>query len=292
MELKKLAAALEKAFPYEANRVTEPLAFIFPVVNQEAGIPVKKYYLSLFLKKHNGLMIQGEDWVRKVYCAVFPDDEVLETVLRDPAPGIFLFLHHSLGYDPVAGFKPIPERLLARLAARRISLYSLHMPFDFNSPWSTSIKLAEALDIEIEGEFAHIAGRATGVYGRSPVATVSAFAARVKEVTGSPDVVMVINASDTVRRVGVIAGGGGYANLVNDAARKECDLYFTGVVEERVELEPVQEANRFFREKAAQLGVNLVGGGHYHTEMIAVKGMTDFFRNQGLPAEFIPAGGI
>lgn len=289
MELKKLVAVLEKAFTYEANRVTEPLGFIFPAVNHEAGIPVKKYYHSSFLRKYNGLMMRGEDRVQKVYCAVFPDDGVLLAVLEDPEPGILVFLHHCCGYDPVAGFRPIPELLLKQLAARRISLYSIHMPFDFNSPWSTSVKLAEAIGLDIEGEFAYIAERPTGVYGRPPVATVSSFANLVKESTGSPDVVLILNGADTIRRVGVIAGGGGYANLVNDAAQNECDLYFTGVVSEQVELEPVQEANRLFREKAAKLGINLVGGGHYHTEMIAVKGMTEFFRTLGLPAEFLPA---
>ncbi|MFZ5640346.1 MAG: Nif3-like dinuclear metal center hexameric protein [Bacillota bacterium] len=290
MELKKLTAALEKAFPYDAGKTPEPLCFIFPAVNQEAAIPVKKYYLSSFLTSCNGLMMQGEDRVQKVYCAVFPDDDVLRLILKDPEPGIFVFFHHCCAYDPVAGFRAIPAPLLEALAARRISLYSLHMPFDFNSPWSTSVKLAEALGIEIEGEFARIADRATGVYGRPPVRTVSAFASLVRKVTGSPDVVMILNGADTVRRVGVIAGGGGYANLVNDAAENHCDLYFTGVVAEQVELEPVQEANRFFREKAARLGINLVGGGHYHTEMVAVKGMTAFFRDLGLPAEFIPGG--
>lgn len=287
MELKKLVKALEKTFPYEADRVTEPLGFIFPAVNQEAGVPVKNYYHSAFLKKCNGLMMRGEDWVEKVYCAVFPDDEILQAVLEDPQPGIFVFFHHCCGYNPVAGFRAIPEPLLKQLAARRISLYSSHMPFDFNSPWSTSVKLAEAVGIEIEGEFAHIAERPTGVYGRPPTATVSAFAGLVKKATGSPDVVMILNGEDTIRRVGVIAGGGGYANLVNDAAQNECDLYFTGVVAEQVELEPVQEANRLFREKAAKLGINLIGGGHYHTEMIAVKGMTEFFRSLGLSAEFL-----
>lgn len=291
MQLKKLMGALEKAFPFESGRITEPFCFIFPAVNEEAGIPYKKYYQRGFLKRYNGLMLQGADRVQKVYCAVFPDDDVLQVVLKDQAPGIFVFLHHCCGYDPVAGFRPIPAPLLEQLAARKISLYSMHMPFDFNSPWSTSIKLAEAMGIEIEGEFAHIAERGTGVYGRSPVATVGAFAALVKKVTGSPDVVMIQNGEDAVSRVGVIAGGGGYANLVNDAARSDCDLYFTGVVAEQVELEPVLEANRLFREKAAQLGINLVGGGHYHTEMVAVKGMVEFFAGLGLPGEFIPAGG-
>ncbi len=289
MELKKLVAALEKAFPYDTSRVMEPLGFIFPAVNEEAGIAYKKYYSSLFLKKYNGLMLRGEDMVRKVYCAVFPDDEVLQAVLKDPEPGIFVFFHHCCGYDRVAGFRPITVSLLEKIAARGISLYSMHMPFDFNSPLSTAVKLATVMDIDIEGEFAYIGDRATGVYGRPAVGTVIEFASQVKKVTGSPDVVMILNGPDTVKRVGVIAGGGGYANLVNDAARYDCDLYFTGVVEELVELPPVQEANRFFREKAAQLGINLVGGGHYHTEMIAVRDMVDFFRHLGLPGEFISA---
>ena len=64
-------------------------------------------------------MMHGSENVNKVFLAVFPTDDVLETFISQSTPGDLLFMHHPLVMecgDPLGrsgrGFIPIPEKYL------------------------------------------------------------------------------------------------------------------------------------------------------------------------------------
>jgi len=291
MELDRLCKELEDVFPVKFARKYEPISFIFPAVNLEARINYKKLYERKFIDACNGLMVRGAKNVERVFCIVFPSDSILREIISRCRTGDFIFTHHCCGYDETQGFVAVPQELVEELRARQVSLYSLHIPFDVNSPWSTSVQLAKAVGIRPEGEFAAVLDKPSGVFGKTPVDSLNSLAAVVGEVTGSGQVIIIANRSNlSVGKIAVMAGGGGYANLVNDAHRCGCDTYLTGTAVETVEVDAAKEANRRFREKAAELGINIIGAGHYHTEKVALEKMTGFFRGLGLFSEFIPEG--
>lgn len=291
MELERVCKELEDVFPVKFARKYEPLSFIFPAVNLEARINYKKLYERKFLESYNGLMVRGSKNVERVFCIVFPSDRVLREIINRCRTGDFIFTHHCCGYDETQGFVAVPQELVEELQVKQVSLYSLHTPFDVNSPWSTSVQLARAVGIKPEGEFAVVMDKPSGVFGKSPADGLNSLAAVVSEETGAGQVTIIANRSDlSVGKIAVVAGGGGYANLVNDAHRYECDTYLTGTAVETVEVEAAKDANMRFREKAAELGINIIGAGHYHTEKVAVEKMTGFFRGLNLFSEFIPEG--
>lgn len=288
MELAKVCRQLESTFPLKFARQYEPLSFIFPAVNKEAGINPGEIYEKKFLNSCNGLMVKGGQQVSGVFCIVFPNRGVLDEILDRGRPGDFVFTHHCCSYSDGGGFTAIPVDLVKKLRDKHISLYSLHVPFDVNGQWSTAVQLAEAAGIEREGEFAAVFDTPMGIFGRPPVDDLNQLAGIIRQQIGAPEVTVISNRKDTtVKRVAVIAGGGGYANLVNDAERNGCDTYLTGTAIENIEIEAVQDANRRFRQKAGELGINIIGGGHYYTEKVAVEKMTGFFTKLGLRAEFL-----
>ncbi len=289
MELVRVCRELEAVFPLKFAQTYEPLSFIFPAVNKEAGINYRKIYESKFLDCYNGLMIKGAKIVNSAYCVVFPNPDILQKLLTRCRPGDFIFTHHCCGYDDKLGFLPIPAELAEEIKVNQVSLYSLHTPFDVNCPWSTSVQLAKVVGISVEGEFAVVLDKPSGVYGKPPVGDLTSLAGIVRRQIGAGEVTVITNRKNqNISRVAVIAGGGGYANLVNDAHRYECDTYLTGTVVENIEIEAVQDANMRFRKKAEELGINIIGGGHYYTEKVALEGMVDFFGGLGLQAEFVP----
>lgn len=290
MELVGLCQELEKVFPLKFAGNYEPLSFVFPAVNKEAGINYRKLYNSQFMKYYNGLMVKGGKVVNKVFCTVFPDDAVLCHILDRCNSGDLIFTHHSCGFDDTKGFLAITQEKVKQLKDKQVSLYSLHIPFDINCPWSTSVQFAKAIGVTEEGDFARIMGKPFGIIGKPPVNDLHALAKIVGRETGAFNVSVIANRKNlTINRVAVIAGGGGYANIVNDAHRFECDTFITGTAIETVEIDVVREANLLFRQKAEELGINIIGGGHYHTEKIAVEKMVNFFTQLGLQSEFVPA---
>ena len=78
-----------------------------------------KFFEANFIELFNGLMIRGAETVNKVFLAVFPTNDVLETFISQSTSGDLLFMHHPLVMecgDPLGksgrGFIPIPEKYL------------------------------------------------------------------------------------------------------------------------------------------------------------------------------------
>ncbi|PKM81595.1 MAG: hypothetical protein CVU89_08865 [Firmicutes bacterium HGW-Firmicutes-14] len=306
MELKHICGELEKVFPIDVaghNELLniflpvttksahnyEPLSFIFPAINHEAGINVRKYYEKQFLRYYNGLMIKGENEVSKIFCVVFPNTGVMCEVLSRCGPGDLIFTHHCCGFEEKKGFLPISREVLELIRAKRVSVYSLHVPFDFNGPWSPSVCLAETLGMELEGEFAPIVNKPTGVFGTPPVTDLHSLVSILRIRTGAEEITVIGNRKNLkIERIAVIAGGRAYENLVEEAHGHGCDTFLTGTAIEDVKIDTVKKANERFLQKARELEINVIGGGHYYTEKPALERMTEFFSRIGVEAEFVP----
>ena len=60
-------------------------------------------------------------------------------------------------------------------------------------------------------------------------------------------------------RLGLVTGGAGHASNIMEAAERKCDSYLTGNLSEAAPA------------VAAELGINLIGAGHYNTEKLGVQ---------------------
>ena len=143
------------------------------------------------------------------------------------------------------------------------------------------------MGIEPKASFAYYFGCAPGVFGQTDLVTVQELRNRFQDAVGHE--VRLYNYGDNEikdRTVAVIAGGGmggftgGDAELLGEVVQVGVNIYLTGITAKGGR---TQEGHDFAEEH----GLNILGGTHYSTEKFACISMVDYFRDIGLPCEFI-----
>ncbi len=256
----------------------------------EAGVPLERYVTPRFAERHNGLMLDSEPAVARVFTLVFPSEEVLAEVERRAAgqPAL-IFTHHPMDFETSdRGLIAISELWLRRLKEARISFYSAHAPLDCHGRISTSRALARACGVPAEETFAGYMGGHAGVIGRIGPVPLADYVERVKRACG-------VECADlkeygfVVERVAVVAGGAAFPPLMQEAIDAGCDTYVTGDFRVRHGGPWAEEHRPGFDAFVAQAPMNLIGGSHAGTEGLVLKrDMIDWFGKLGLPAEYVP----
>jgi len=257
---------------------------------REAGIPLQGYATEAFMARHNGLMLHNHEQIELVFTLVFPSEEVLAQAQRRASgrPAL-IFTHHPMDFETSGrGLIPVSEGWLQRLREAGISLYSAHAPLDCHEAISTSRALARAAGVPAGETCAGYMGGHAGVIGEIDPVPFDAFVARVRDACGV-DRVDTKRHADTVRRVAVVAGGAAFPPLMQEALDAGCDTYLTGDFRVRHGGPWAEEHRPGFDAFVERVPLNLIGGSHYGTEALVLRqDMVAFFRDLGLPAEFVP----
>jgi dinuclear metal center YbgI/SA1388 family protein len=173
-----------------------------------------------------------------------------------------LIVHHGLFWGRPVMITGIHRRRLGVLFDADISLYAVHLPLDFHEEVGNNATLACWLDLEEAAPFGEYKGYSAGIVGRLPTAvSLDQFVAGVEDRLGEPAVKVWPFGDGTVRRVGIVSGGGG--SMVDQAADAGVDVYLTG------------EMNHNVYHQALELGINVVYGGHYATETAGLKALAE-----------------
>jgi putative NIF3 family GTP cyclohydrolase 1 type 2 len=80
--------------------------------------------------------------------------------------------------------------------------------------------------------------------------------------------------------VAVAAGGGNNIEVLVEVAAEGINTFLTGVT-------ILNDYTRKVHEYARDKGINILGGTHYSTERPACQEMCSYFKDLGLPSEFI-----
>ncbi|MBL8993674.1 MAG: Nif3-like dinuclear metal center hexameric protein [Spirochaetia bacterium] len=225
----------------------------------------------------NGVQVENSGEVRKIASAV---DISLETVRRAAEAGADLILvHHGLFWkQPIAAagrYYPIFKTLFDH----NIALIAEHLPLDVHSELGNNALIAKVLGLKTGPVFGSPGGMAiiqSGTYD-APV-SVETFLATFEKAVGKP-LAFTSNGKKTVSKIGIVSGGGNFA--VEEAARAGCDLFVTG------------DASHTVYHPARELGISVLAGGHYATEVFGVRALGEHLSKKfGLSAEFldIPTG--
>lgn len=246
------------------------------------------YITPSFKEKFMGLVLDNSSEIQKVYTATFPDTEILNKIFKRGERDILLFSHHAMGYTGSTvefPFYSVPVEHLEEMRKRRIAFYMLHAPLDKNGPYSTSVSLAKALNLEITGEFCQCDNIKVGVLCRTKFTSVSDFVDHVREIIGH-EIRLRPYGEPVIRNgtVAVAAGGGSYPFVAEELAELGVNTYLTGFTRPLPHFEPTMEFHRI----AEKSHINVIGATHYSTEKYACIAMTNYFVKLGLPAEFIP----
>ena len=218
----------------------------------------------------NGLQIENSGRVTRIGAAVDVSTRVLtEAQKRDVD---LLIVHHGLFWP---GLQPIQGALRRQLRIafeNDIALYSAHLPLDIHPKVGNNAQLVAALGLKSPQPFLEEKGQPVGLKVRASLPR-SELVRKLQKVLNGPVKVFGFGPKQT-RSIGVVTGAAG--SEIYRVADEGIDTFITG------------EAPHWAAVAAEELGMNLLLGGHYATEVFGVKALAAHLSKRfRIPWEFI-----
>jgi dinuclear metal center YbgI/SA1388 family protein len=221
----------------------------------------------------NGLQVDNDGGeVGKIAFAV---DASLEGFKRAAAGGAgMVFVHHGL-------FWGIPQRLEKGLRERikflldnNLALYGVHLPLDQHPSLGNNAALAGLLGIEKPEPFGLYHGHKIGYKGGLSKALSVEEAAKRIGFMGRPPLGVFPFGKDLNLTAAVVSGGAAMDAL--QAIDEGIDLYVSG------------EGSHSVYHHAMEMGINIIAGGHYSTEVWGVRRIMELCAKElSIDTEFI-----
>lgn len=204
----------------------------------------------------NGLQIENSGGITKIGAAVDASTRVLEAAAKQNVD--LVIVHHGLfwpGLQPATG---VLRRQLELAFENNIALYSAHLPLDLHPQVGNNAQLAAALGLKSTLPFFEEKGQKIGLKVRASLPR-DELDRKLRKVLGGPVKAFMFGPKKT-GTIGVITGGAG--SEIYKIGQEEIDTFITG------------EAPHWAAVAADELGINLLLGGHYATEVFGVKALS------------------
>jgi dinuclear metal center YbgI/SA1388 family protein len=218
----------------------------------------------------NGLQIENSGRVTRIGAAVDVSTRVLTKAAKQEID--LLIVHHGLfwpGLQPVRGSL---GRQLRIAFENDVALYSAHLPLDTHPRVGNNAQLVTALDLKSAKLFLEEKGQPVGLKIRASLPRSELVRKLQKTLKGSVKVFGF--GPEQTRAIGVVTGAAG--SEIYRVAEEGIDTFITG------------EAPHWAAVAAEELGVNLLLGGHYATEVFGVRALAAHLSKRfGVPWEFI-----
>lgn len=245
---------------------------------------LEDYLSTNFKERSMGVVCDFAKEINKVYSAVFPNEEIMQSIIDDGVTDAMLFLHHPSIWDirrAPKTFYQMDRALLKKFRENRISIYNLHVPLDNFSEYSTSKTLADALDIEIEKSFLQYYGALCGVIGKTKCKSIDELHNKFSKVLGHSTSLYLYGDNNIKNgKIAIVAGGGNIKDTVSEMIENDINVLITGI---SVNNEYSAEVHELEQKNC----INVLGGTHYSTEKFACQKMCDYFKKLGLASNFI-----
>ena len=218
----------------------------------------------------NGLQIENSGRVTRIGATVDVSTRVLtEAAKRDVD---LLIVHHGLFWP---GLQPIQGALRRQLRIafeNDIALYSAHLPLDIHPRVGNNAQLVAALGLKSAQPFLEEKGQPVGLKIRASLQR-SGLVRELETALNGPVKVFDFGPKQT-RAIGVVTGAAG--SEIYRVEHEGIDTFITG------------EAPHWAAVAAEELGVNLLLGGHYATEVFGVKALAAHLSKRfKVPWEFV-----
>ena len=204
----------------------------------------------------NGLQIENSGRVTKIGAAVDVSTRVLIETAKENID--LLVVHHGLfwpGLQPVTGAF---RRQLKIAFENDIALYSAHLPLDVHSKVGNNAQLAAELGLKSTKPFLEEKGQAVGLRTRASLPR-DELVRKLRNALGGGPVKAFNFGPKKTNTIGIVTGGAG--SEIYRVAQEKIDTLITG------------EAPHWAAVAAEELGMNLLLGGHYATEVFGVKAL-------------------
>jgi dinuclear metal center YbgI/SA1388 family protein len=203
----------------------------------------------------NGLQIESSGGVNKIGASVDVSTRVLAEAAKQNID--LLIVHHGLfwpGLQPVTG---VLRRQLELAFENNIALYSAHLPLDLHPQVGNNAHLAKALGLRSNQPFFEEKGQMIGLKARASVPR-GELDRKLQKALNGPVKAFMFGPKKT-GTIAVITGGAG--SEIYKVSQEGIDTFITG------------EAPHWAAVAAGELGMNLLLGGHYATEVFGVKAL-------------------
>jgi dinuclear metal center YbgI/SA1388 family protein len=218
----------------------------------------------------NGLQIENSGRVTRLGASVDVSTRVLSEATKKNVD--LLIVHHGLFWP---GLQPVTSGLRRQLQLafeNDIALYSAHLPLDVHPKIGNNAVLATAVGLKSPQPFLQEKGQAVGLKARASMPR-SELLRRLRKALNGPVKIFDSGPKQT-RVIGVVTGAAG--SEIYRVAQEDADTFITG------------EAPHWAAVAAEELGINLLLGGHYATEVFGVKALASHLSKRfRIPWEFI-----
>jgi len=218
----------------------------------------------------NGLQIENSGRVTCIGAAVDVSTHVLTEAARKNVD--FLIVHHGLFWP---GLRPVTRFLRRQLQLafeKNMALYSAHLPLDIHPKVGNNAQLVAALGLKSAQPFLEEKGQPVGLKTRASMPR-NELVRKLRKALNGPVKVFEFGPKQT-RTIGVVTGAAG--SEIYRVAEENIDTFITG------------EAPHWAAVAAEELGMNLLLGGHYATEVFGVKALAARLSKRfRVPWEFI-----
>src|SRR5438093_5064094 len=235
----------------------------------------------------NGLQIENSGQVTRLGAAVDVSTRVLTDAAKKNVD--LLIVHHGLFWPGLQPVKSALRRQLQLAFENDIALYGAHLPLDIHPKVGNNAQLVTALfgvrrhvaafesaDTSAHSKsaqpFLEEKGQPVGLKARASIPR-NELIRKLRKALGGPVKVFGFGPKQT-RTIGVVTGGAG--SEIYRVAQENIDTFITG------------EAPHWAAVAAQELGMNLLLGGPYATEVFGVKSLgAHLSKRSGISWEFI-----
>ena len=217
-----------------------------------------------------GLIVGRKDKeVRKIYIAVDPTDEVIQSAVEVQAD--MIITHHPLIFKAIKKVNndDFVARRVLRLARHDMSYYAMHTNFDVmgmadEAADEIGLKRRSVLSVTYEDE---IAKEGFGRVGRLPsVMTLKECADHVKRCFHLKYVRVYGDLNAELETAAICPGSG--RSMIGDAIKADADVYITGDIEHHEGLDAVAQ------------GLMIIDAGHYGIEKIFIDYIKQYLKRE------------
>ena len=218
----------------------------------------------------NGLQIENSGRLTRIGAAVDVSTRVLTEAQKQDVD--LLIVHHGLFWPGLQAVQGALRRQLRIAFEKDIALYSAHLPLDIHPKIGNNAQLVAALGLKSAQPFLEEKGQPVGLKVRASLPR-SELVRKLQKVLNGPVKVFGFGPKQS-RSIGVVTGAAGPE--IYRVADEEIDTFITG------------EAPHWAAVAADEVGVNLLLGGHYATEVFGVRALAAHLSKRfRVPWEFI-----
>ena len=239
---------------------------------------IKQYIQEDYQEYACGLMIDFTEDIKEILTTTFITENLFTFIKENNKKDLLIFTHHPYYQKTLDNsWHDSISKNIDILKDNRIGIYVCHMALDFHPKYSTALYLAKELISEIEGrlsyEYNGIDENVECEYYGSGVGNLFD---KITNLSRKPIFYQFSNIEP--KKICCSPGGGNMIELITMAKEKGVDTYITGISEFRGKNSISR--NKTYFEELQNIGINIIGLGHYETECLAMSGLVkDYFGN-------------